>query len=285
MGKVHNGGYKAATGFKRESAEPLTDDEVWEFVNDLKTIPNAYEGMPVYVIETQLMYYFQGGIQTDLNNWIPLGNQVPEPTQEGTWLRKYLEGVFSWVSVSDWLTSLKNNLYFWKSDAFLGTTNSIVTVDETGQMNRGAEIITDNAYVDDLDLITPSINATYNEVNGYTTVVTPTNGKTFEAGRFFVEGNYKYEALANDNTITRTPLKSVIPKVLLLTATTSASIQSDHLINVQIINVVKGGVAYIILDSQATQTATDVVFDSSTGTLTFSQSLNSERIQVIYNKQ
>lgn len=284
MGKVHNGGYKAATGFKRESAEPLTDDVVWEYVNDLKTIPKAYEGMCVYVIETQLTYFFKGGLQTDLNNWITVGNQVPEPTTEGSWVRQKLGGIFSWVSLPDWITTLKNNLSFWKSDALVGQKTVIATIDSEGQIGRGAEIINDNAYVDDLDLITPTINATYNQANNYTAIVTPTSNKVFEAGRYFVQGNYKYEALVDDNTITRVPLKQTISTILTITAGTTNTIQSDDLKEVEITSVIKLGVSYLITDTTAGQTTSDVYFNPLTGSLEFTTNLSEEKIQITYNR-
>lgn len=56
MGKVYSNGVTLPTGFKREFPAPGFDDEIWEFISDLDTIPNQFIGMKVIVLETEELY-------------------------------------------------------------------------------------------------------------------------------------------------------------------------------------------------------------------------------------
>ncbi|RZL47733.1 MAG: hypothetical protein EOP00_11105 [Pedobacter sp.] len=53
MAKVYSNGVTLPTGFKRQFPAPGFDDEIWEFVDDLETIPNQFVGMEVFVLEDQ----------------------------------------------------------------------------------------------------------------------------------------------------------------------------------------------------------------------------------------
>ena len=81
MGKVHNGGFTASTGFKRTSNEPIDSDMVVEFLADLtdtseqRAIEKPYRLMVVSVEETNKPYQWNGQDISDISNWNLIGNE------------------------------------------------------------------------------------------------------------------------------------------------------------------------------------------------------------------
>jgi hypothetical protein len=78
MGKVHNGGFTASTGFKRTSNSPIDDSTIVEFLTDLTdgvTLVKPYRLMIVSVLETNKPYQWNGQDISNINNWKLLGNE------------------------------------------------------------------------------------------------------------------------------------------------------------------------------------------------------------------
>lgn len=120
MAKVHNGGFTAGTGFKRTESEPLRDDEVWQFLEDLKTLDNPYPMMPVGVLETKMWYYWNGEDQTDLDNWKPIGEEAPKHRIVGN----------GSPNSSSYLTDADNN-----ARVLIDRPNTYVAINETHILN------------------------------------------------------------------------------------------------------------------------------------------------------
>lgn len=80
MGKTYSGGIKIATGFKRESAMPITDDIVVDTFDDLLALLYTYEGIVVYVGDEDSLYFLVDSDNTVSSNWVKVatvGDSTP----------------------------------------------------------------------------------------------------------------------------------------------------------------------------------------------------------------
>jgi hypothetical protein len=105
-------------------------------------------------------------------------------------------------SIVDW----KNAISFWKSTYFAGTGSRLLQANATGDISASVQILSEDIYVTDNDIITAAAGATFNSGNGFTATITPANSKVLKAGQYCKSATYKYEAMAGDNIVTRIPL-------------------------------------------------------------------------------
>jgi len=80
-GYVYRGELPIAVGFDMQSRRPLNRKEFAKTLEDLKTIPNCYEGIEVKVrADGNKKYMWNGQDQTDLNNWKLVANPAAPPS-------------------------------------------------------------------------------------------------------------------------------------------------------------------------------------------------------------
>ena len=80
-GYVYKGELPIGVGFDMQSRRPLNRKEFAKTLEDLKTIPNCYEGIEVKVrADGNKKYMWNGLDQTDLNNWKLVANPAAPPS-------------------------------------------------------------------------------------------------------------------------------------------------------------------------------------------------------------
>lgn len=105
-------------------------------------------------------------------------------------------------------TSLEDKLSATAANAALsGTGTRVMQVDEDGVISAAVELLEEDTWVTDNDIITACDEATFDSDNLYRTTISPTNSKTMLQGQMCLSatGAYKYEAYS-DNSIIRIPL-------------------------------------------------------------------------------
>lgn len=75
MGKIYNGGYTAATGFKRTDNTPLDDSLVVQSIVDLINIEKPYKMMMVGVVDENKYYVLTGTPATVASSWTVLSGE------------------------------------------------------------------------------------------------------------------------------------------------------------------------------------------------------------------
>ena len=126
MAKKHNGGYTAATGFKRTSASPLDDSDIVEVLNDLKTLDKCYPLQIVGVLATLTHYKWNGLDQTNLVNWVEVG-ATPDLTP---YALKQLEKVYVGAFVDEALHKFTLTAEHFENFAFLKLLENAANINE-----------------------------------------------------------------------------------------------------------------------------------------------------------
>lgn len=141
-----------------------------------------------------------GKIQAQLNNkQATMGIATDADLQNGTDNAKYVTALRN----NSWWTWVKAQSAQWVLPAFSGSNTRIAEFAADGTLSASKQII--DAINSDQDIINAIGTVTFNAANNYRVIITPENNKIISFGQVLYVGNYKYEAIS-DNQIIRIPL-------------------------------------------------------------------------------
>lgn len=82
-----------------------------------------------------------------------------------------------------------------------GTGTRIVEVDAAGVPMATTQILPEDQYVTDNDIVSQCVSASYTSANEYNPVIVPLSGKTFYGGCYCLSGEYMYWAKTTNSVI------------------------------------------------------------------------------------